>query len=590
MNFIEFLIAQAKFSGLSGGVQGDIKPLRVIENGTFEAPDGTAGYNPVVVNVLDPETGSPLKFTSGSFRPTADRTRMTIEHGLGCMPDFVMVYAVGFPSGFDTGDEFVDAKPIVSAWGFKSCFDVKCLSYLGWPSAGWSYNQYGIDNTSETGRENGMIYCPDESTFQVGYHGGGTGTVGLSSGIQYDWIAVAGLGTVSESVIEPLTITENGTYNAPEGVDGYNPVVVNVAGGSSADVRYVTFKNHDGTVEYGKKPVAIGDDCADPIARGIFATPTRESDVQYNYTFYGWATEPNGAADADWYKAITADKTVYANFTATVRHYTITYYDSDGTTVLKTESLAYGTMPSYAPTKDGYDFKNWNPTPVAVNGDSSYTAYWEALVGFAVATWEEIAQAVSDGSYTNKYSLNNKRVDTIIHSDGTTETVEFEIVDMDSGSVVSGTSMALLATHVLDEPQYYDTSTYDDMNYYLYCSLTVQYLKNLADLLPEDMKSAIKTVKLDSFSNKLHVANMEVLTGNRYINTIGYFEKFDKFKTSSSLICKKRDGTAVDWWLRNTHTEEIGSEVRYPYFVNASGVVAYDSSRVKKYVRLLLFV
>ena len=29
-------------------------------------------------------------------------------------------------------------------------------------------------------------------------------------------------------VIEPKTITENGTYTAPEGVDGYSPVVINV--------------------------------------------------------------------------------------------------------------------------------------------------------------------------------------------------------------------------------------------------------------------------------------------------------------------------------------------------------------------------
>lgn len=31
-------------------------------------------------------------------------------------------------------------------------------------------------------------------------------------------------------VIEPLKVTENGTYEVPDGVDGYSPVVVNVAG------------------------------------------------------------------------------------------------------------------------------------------------------------------------------------------------------------------------------------------------------------------------------------------------------------------------------------------------------------------------
>ena len=35
-------------------------------------------------------------------------------------------------------------------------------------------------------------------------------------------------GGVAEPVIEPLAITENGTYTAPDGVDGYSPVTVNV--------------------------------------------------------------------------------------------------------------------------------------------------------------------------------------------------------------------------------------------------------------------------------------------------------------------------------------------------------------------------
>ena len=37
-----------------------------------------------------------------------------------------------------------------------------------------------------------------------------------------------GGGETVEAVIQSLTVTENGTYDAPAGVDGYNPVTVNV--------------------------------------------------------------------------------------------------------------------------------------------------------------------------------------------------------------------------------------------------------------------------------------------------------------------------------------------------------------------------
>jgi hypothetical protein len=45
----------------------------------------------------------------------------------------------------------------------------------------------------------------------------------------------------STPVVEPLTVTANGTYNPPEGVDGYSPVTVNVegSGGSEWEERFV---------------------------------------------------------------------------------------------------------------------------------------------------------------------------------------------------------------------------------------------------------------------------------------------------------------------------------------------------------------
>ena len=143
-------------------------------------------------------------------------------------------------------------------------------------------------------------------------------------------------------------------------------------GGSSADVRYVTFMNGD-TFLY-KKPVAVGDDCVNVLSKGLISTPTKESTAQYNYTYYGWGASDGGAYDANILKNITEDKTVYAIFTSTVRYYTITYYDSDGTTVLKTESLAYGAKPSYTPMKNNHTFLGWTPTITTVTGNATYTA------------------------------------------------------------------------------------------------------------------------------------------------------------------------------------------------------------------------
>ena len=38
------------------------------------------------------------------------------------------------------------------------------------------------------------------------------------------------------AVVQPLSVTQNGTYNPPSGVDGYAPVTVSVSGGGSSSV------------------------------------------------------------------------------------------------------------------------------------------------------------------------------------------------------------------------------------------------------------------------------------------------------------------------------------------------------------------
>ena len=63
----------------------------------------------------------------------------------------------------------------------------------------------------------------------------------------------------------------------------------------------------------------------------------------------------------------------------TGKPYTVTYYDTDGTTVINTEQVPYGEVPSYVCTKAPYEanayvFKGWDPAPVAVTGEASYVS------------------------------------------------------------------------------------------------------------------------------------------------------------------------------------------------------------------------
>lgn len=143
----------------------------------------------------------------------------------------------------------------------------------------------------------------------------------------------------------------------------------NSGGGSSDLVKYVTFMSWDGSTELFKMPVLSGDDCKDPITHGDITSPTRESDVQYHYTYSGWCTYKGGSADTSALKKVTADKTVYASYTTSPVYYTVSFFD--GNTLVKTEEIAYGESSSYIYTKDGYTFVSWNPTPTNITGDLS---------------------------------------------------------------------------------------------------------------------------------------------------------------------------------------------------------------------------
>ena len=165
----------------------------------------------------------------------------------------------------------------------------------------------------------------------------------------------------------------------------------------------IAFKNDDGTtletkqVAYGTVPTYTG------------TTPTKAQTAQYTYTFSGWKEGNNTYTGA--LPAVTGDTTYTAVFTETVRTYTITWKNDDGTTLEIDENVPYGETPSYdgaTPTKPAtaqytYTFNGWDPTPSAVSGDATYTATYTTStnaykVSGSIASW--IATGHEGGTIT----------------------------------------------------------------------------------------------------------------------------------------------------------------------------------------------
>lgn len=279
------------------------------------------------------------------------------------------------------------------------------------------------------------------------------------------------------------------------GTDKMNPAafpaaIAGIEAGGSADVRYVTFLNHDESA-LGRKAVAVGDDCADPIARGVFSTPERESDVQYDYTFAGWSTTKTGSASSTALKSVGENRTVYAAYTAAVRYYTVTYYDSDGTTVLKTESLAYGTVPSYEAEKEGFGFGGWTPERAPVTGNASYTASWQEKITFANASWNQISEISDAGEAENYFKVGDTK--EILYDGQKMEIViaGFKHDDLADGSGKAGISFVFNnLTTGTDTRRYDSAQSYDLLNNYMNGTGS----SSVANKLPSELVAVIKPV------------------------------------------------------------------------------------------------
>lgn len=349
-------------------------------------------------------------------------------------------------------------------------------------------------------------------------------------------------------------------------------------------IRYVTFMNHDGTVEYGRKSVIAGEGCVDPVDSKLMDTPTRESTAQYNYTFSGgWATVPNGGKDANALKVVTEDRTVYANFIASVRYYTITFYDSDGTTVLTTKSVAYGSTPSYKPEKEGYNFVGWEPEVSAVTGDSSYIASWTNAITFANASWAKISEISQAGEAAKYFSIGDERVERINYTDVTLVIVGFN-ADYIKDSGVGGITIVCKNSYTTTKNAFGAARTNANGAYDYHNTDTATTVNALLSKFPSDLQAVVKEVSktcTDTAGNQknayYHVWLLSAREMTSEFDFGAIFESrlkkpYEGFTKDPSLL--SYDGT---YWLRTINNSQ------YWYTVDANSVNGYLNKGTSPY-------
>ncbi len=510
----------------------------------------------------------------GTFTPSGNT--YTVQHGLGHIPDVAVVFADHDPEeGF-----------LLSALGARQEVQDYLLSNGGSAWTGYLssclreeyeyFTSAGIDNTNVVMERHGSIRAATNSYFTVGGIGdiiNADGVLSLFShklnpGKQYRYMVFAGK--------------------------------MKASGGYSADVRYVSFKSHDGAVEYGKKAVAVGDDCADPIARGIFSTPTRESDVQYDYTFAGWASTPNGGLDANWNKAVQSNKSVYANFAGIVRSYTISYYD--GETLLHTQQVNYGAVPPlYTPEKEGLQFDGWDRELEAVTGDTAYYAQWTEVVTFANASWSKISEICEAGQASSMFAINDEK--EIASADGT-EIFALRIIGFDMDAKADGSGNAGITVAVTKRNKVAVTQMMFDADaktnvrpYWQESDVYIWLTQTFVNMLPSEVSQQIKPVtkvtgqrynvdgyKLatDTTTETLFIPSYQEMVGANWQNNDNTNEastKYPGMDANNERVLYDADGKAISWWHRCSYTSNMqgitsadGNPYSYPagYYSNMS--------------------
>jgi hypothetical protein len=363
--------------------------------------------------------------------------------------------------------------------------------------------------------------------------------------------------------IAPATPTKESTAQYNYEFAGWTPSVTLVSQAATYTATYnasvreylVTFLNDDNSIismqscKYGSYPT-------------IPSTPTKHATAEFSYTFAGWT--PNIVA-------VSGDVTYKATYTATKNSYTITWQNEDGSLIDQT-IVEYGQIPAHAdPTKPAtaeytYSFAGWTPAVVAVTGDATYKATFNATKNSYTITWQDENGALIDQT-TVEYGV----VPT--HAEPTKETTE-EYTYTFAGwtpAVVAVTGDATYkATFTATKNSY--TITWQDENGSLIDQTTVEYGQIPAHADPVKQNTAEYTYTFAGWTPAV-----VAVTGDAT-----YKATFTATKNSYTITWQNEDGslidqTTVEYGVVPTHaepTKEATEEYTYTFTGWTPAVVA----------------
>ncbi|MBQ7670257.1 MAG: hypothetical protein IJS45_06005 [Clostridia bacterium] len=178
-----------------------------------------------------------------------------------------------------------------------------------------------------------------------------------------------------------LSVSQNGTYSAPSGTL-YNSVSVSVSGGGSKPQL-----NAPSVTLTDKYTLTV----TNPATNGNFVTGYKilvsgvETYTTQNTTYDLSGLSVNTAPVR--VKAVGNDfeDSAASNSVTFYKYFDVEMYDDDGTTLLSTENVRYGSMPSYVPSKSGWGFVRWedqngNTVTSVTSADPLYAVYTQSFV------------------------------------------------------------------------------------------------------------------------------------------------------------------------------------------------------------------